>query len=55
MDHYESLEDSSFKKEIIEDLIYLGTFGLDDPIREDVIESIQLIKYGKVQDDNAEK
>lgn len=31
------------------------TFGLDDPIRETVIESIQLIKYGQVLEDYADK
>lgn len=27
-------------------MTYLATFGLDDPIRSTVQESIQLIKYG---------
>lgn len=33
-------------------MIYLGTFGLDDPIRENVRETINTIKYG---DPNGEK
>jgi len=32
---------------IMEDnLIYLCTFGLDDPIRDEVYNSIKLLKYG---------
>ena len=31
-------------------LTYLGTFGLDDPIRDDVDKSIQLIRYGRLID-----
>jgi hypothetical protein len=27
-------------------MVYVGTFGLDDPIREDVQSSIRLMKYG---------
>jgi len=25
---------------------YLGTFGLEDPLNEDVADAIRLIKYG---------
>lgn len=45
------IESQEFKDEILFDLTYLATFGLHDPIREDVKQSIQLIKYGTVMDD----
>ena len=50
-----NLEDPGFKQELAQDLTYLVTFGLDDPIRETVIESIQLIKYGQVLEDYSDK
>jgi magnesium-transporting ATPase (P-type) len=39
-DFENNLEDPEFKKELLTDLIYLATFGLDDPIRSTVAESI---------------
>jgi len=45
MQHYH-IESDEFREDIQSGLIYLGTFGLEDPVREDVDKSIQLIKYG---------
>jgi magnesium-transporting ATPase (P-type) len=39
-------ESEEFREMIENDLVYLGTFGLDDPLRKDISESIQYIKYG---------
>ena len=39
-------EDDSFRSEFESDLIYLGTFGLEDRIRPEIDEPINLIKYG---------
>jgi len=56
MEHYESLEDPKFRDDIIEDLTYLTTFGLEDEIRDNtVVESIQLIKYGQIIEQNVEQ
>lgn len=46
MEQHHDLESLEFKNDICSDLTYLCTFGLDDPIRPTVQESIQLIKYG---------
>lgn len=54
-DFENNLEDPAFKQELAQDLIYLVTFGLDDPIRNTVTESIQLIKYGQILEDYADK
>jgi|APSaa5957512535_1039671.scaffolds.fasta_scaffold88754_2 magnesium-transporting ATPase (P-type) len=40
------IESDEFRESIQSPLVYLGTFGLDDPVREDVGKSIELIKYG---------
>jgi magnesium-transporting ATPase (P-type) len=39
-DFQNDLENPEFKSELVQDLIYLVTFGLDDPIRSTVAESI---------------
>jgi len=46
MMHSYSLESPEFRSEIESDLIYLCTFGLDDPLREAIHETVQLIKFG---------
>jgi len=47
-------EDSEdFRAELERDLIYLATFGLDDPLHADVVESITYIAYG--HPDNKDK
>ena len=54
-DFQNNLEDPEFKQELLHNLIYLVTFGLDDPIRSTVAESIQLIKYGQILEDQTDK
>lgn len=46
MMHTHNLESPEFRSEIEQDLIYLCTFGLDDPIRELIDETVSCIKYG---------
>lgn len=52
MMHSYSLESPEFRHEIESDLIYLCTFGLDDPLRESIEETIQLIKFGHANGGN---
>jgi len=35
-------------------LIYLGTFGVEDPLIEDIHHTVQLIRYGKLVEDDEE-
>lgn len=42
------IESEDFRNEIEADLVYIGTFGLEDPIRPGVENSIQLIRYGAI-------
>jgi len=44
-----------FRQEIEENLIYVGTFGMNDPINEDIKEAIYLTKYGKGKGQEAEE
>ena len=46
MEQHHDIESAEFRNEICQEMTYLCTFGLDDPIRPTVQESIQLIKYG---------
>lgn len=39
-------EDESYRREFESDLFYLGTFGLEDPLRAEINIPINLIKYG---------
>jgi len=49
-----SIESQEFRSELEVDQVYVGTFAMEDPIRDDVAESIQLIKYGyHDKDENA--
>lgn len=41
-------ESEEFRAEVERELIYIGTFGLNDPLRDRVEESIQLIRYGQL-------
>jgi len=54
MQHYH-IESDEFREDIQSRLVYLGTFGLEDPVREDVDKSIQLIKYGTLLGDNVDR
>jgi len=42
-----SVESNEFREQLESDLIYLGTFGLYDEVREGMKEQINLIKYGQ--------
>jgi magnesium-transporting ATPase (P-type) len=44
--HIHSLESKEFRDEVEKDLIYLCTFGLDDPCRVEIHKTVELIKYG---------
>ena len=45
------LESDDFRNELENDLIYLGTFGMDDPLRPNINDAIKYIRYGQL--DNA--
>ena len=51
MMHSFSLESTEFRSEIESDLIYLCTFGLEDPVRDDIHEVVGYIKYGNNKKD----
>ena len=40
------VESPEFREAIENDLIYLATFGMKDPLRENMMDSIHLIRYG---------
>jgi len=40
-------ENEDYKIMLLSELIYLCTFGMENPIRPKVPEDVQLIKYGK--------
>jgi len=40
------MESYEFREAILCNMAYVGTFGLEDPIRDEVKESIKLIRYG---------
>jgi len=41
------VESNDFRELLECELIYLGTFGLNDPIRDDIKKTINQIKHGK--------
>jgi len=49
------IESDDFREYIESRLVYLGTFGLEDSVRDDVDKSIQLIKYGTLLGDNVDR
>jgi magnesium-transporting ATPase (P-type) len=51
--HSCSQESKEFRDELESDLIYLCTFGLEDPIRESIDETIQMIKFGNTDGDTS--
>ena len=51
--HY-NVEQEEFRNELENDLIYLGTFGMDDPLRTDIDQSIKYIRYGSLESDENE-
>lgn len=40
------IDDDAFRQEFESELYYLGTFGLEDRLRPEIVEPISLIKYG---------
>lgn len=40
------VESEKFRAQLEVDLIYLCTFGLDDPLRSGIQQSIQALRYG---------
>lgn len=44
------IESQEFREKIEEGLTYIGTIGLEDPIREGVDQAVQLIKHGVIKD-----
>lgn len=50
----ENSESAEFREEIESDLIYLGTFGVKDELIEDIHNTVQLIRYGKLVEDDEE-
>lgn len=49
------VESEEFRNEIEADLVYLGSFGLEDKVRGGVQEAIQLIRYGAIVGDQIDK
>jgi len=45
--HQFPLESDEFREALESDLIYLATFGLLDPLRDNIVDGIQLIRYGR--------
>jgi magnesium-transporting ATPase (P-type) len=41
-----NVEQPEFRYELETEMIYLGTFGMDDPLRANIEESVQFIRYG---------
>jgi magnesium-transporting ATPase (P-type) len=41
------VESDEFRESLESDLTYMGTFGLNDPIRDDIFDTVSQIKYGK--------
>lgn len=52
--HQFPLESDEFREALESDLIYLATFGLLDPLRDNIVDGIQLIRYGRTVQDPAE-
>lgn len=42
-------ECEAFRNQLEVDLIYVATFGLADPLREDIFKTVYSIKYGHSQ------
>jgi magnesium-transporting ATPase (P-type) len=52
--HSVNVESDEFRDELEADLVYLGTFALEDPLRPDLDTSIQFLKFGHLQPDQHE-
>jgi len=54
--HAKDIEGDDFKEDLLMDLVYLCTFGLENPLRLNVDQDVSLIKYGtKLNDDSSSK
>ena len=53
--HTYPCESAEFRQELETDLIYLGTFGVEDPLIDDIHCSVQLIRYGRLLLDENDK
>ena len=51
MMHENNIESKEFREGIEHGLVYLCTFGLEDPLRESILETCQIIKYGHYEKD----
>lgn len=53
--HSVNTESEEFRMELEADLVYLGTFGLDDPLRPEIEKNIQYLKFGHLDPDAHEQ
>lgn len=53
--HSVNVESDEFRMELEADLVYLGTFALEDPLRLEIDTSIQYLKFGHLQPDPHEQ
>lgn len=44
--NYDNEETSGYREEMERDLTYVGTFGLEDPLRDKIIDNVNLIRFG---------
>jgi|APSaa5957512535_1039671.scaffolds.fasta_scaffold28633_3 magnesium-transporting ATPase (P-type) len=49
MMHEHDIESNEFRQGIEQDLVYLCTFGIEDPLRESIHETVHVIKYGHAE------
>ena len=52
--HSYNVESAEFRQELETDLVYLTTIGLEDPLIHDVKKAVQLIRFGKVLEEDDE-
>ena len=52
--HQYPLESNEFRQALETDLIYISTFGLLDPLRDNIVDAVQLIKFGQLVQDPSE-
>jgi magnesium-transporting ATPase (P-type) len=52
--HQFPLESEEFREVLESDLVYLATFGLLDPLRDNIVDAVQLIRYGFTVSDPSE-
>jgi magnesium-transporting ATPase (P-type) len=52
--HQFPLESEEFREVLESDLVYLATFGLLDPLRDNIVDAVQLIRYGFTISDPSE-